>query len=96
MSTASRKGLSAVAAAAERERVVLTSHGRAVAVVTTPAELDEVARAGREAALVVTDVFTQRVADRSHGFDLESACERLGVDVERVRARVQERLQASA
>lgn len=90
MGSASRKGLSAVAAQAETENVVLTSHGRSVAVVAAPAAIEEMARVSREALLVMTDAFADRVSGRASAFDLEGACARLGVDPRRARERARE------
>ncbi|HUX70330.1 MAG TPA: hypothetical protein VMV41_07460 [Cellulomonadaceae bacterium] len=87
MSTASRKGLSAVAASAEDQRVVLTSHGRTVAVVDSPQRAEEQARLLREASLAVLDAAADLISARGKQFDLDEVCARLGVDPERVRAR---------
>jgi prevent-host-death family protein len=87
ISTASRKGVSAVAAAAEDERVVLTSHGRVVAVVDSAERLDEQARLLREARLVVLDAAGDLVSSRGLVMNLDQVCERLGLDPQLVRDR---------
>jgi hypothetical protein len=87
MSTAARKGVSAVAAAADTQRVLLTSHGRTVAVVDSPERTEEQLRTLRAASLAVLDAAADLVADRSKKFNLDDACIRLGVDPERVRTR---------
>ena len=95
MATASRKGLSAVAAAAEQQRIVLTSHGRTVAVVDSPERAEEQARLIREASLAVLDAAADLVSSRTKQFNLDQACARLGVDPERVRARAAEQASQS-
>lgn len=90
LSTASRKGISAVAAASETERIVLTNHGRAVAVVDSAERLDEQARLVRQACQAVLDSAADLVAERGKRFDLDDACLRLGLDPARVRARISE------
>ncbi len=88
MSLASRKGLSAVAASAADHRIVLTSHGRAVAVIDTADRLDEDVRVVREAALAVLDAAANLVSDRSTKSSLADVCTRLGIDIEKVNAKV--------
>ena len=85
MSTASRKGLSSVAAAAHDQRVILTSHGRTVAVVDSPERVDEDSRRIREATLAVLDAAAELVSGRSAKLDLDEVCSRLGLDPDRVR-----------
>ncbi len=87
MSVAARRGISAVAALAGERRVVLTNHGRPVAVVDSAERLDDTVHRMREAAMVVLDAGADLVAQRSGSFDLDGVCERLGLDAEAVRAR---------
>lgn len=87
VSIAARKGVSGVIAASEQDKVVLTSHGRAVAFVDGAANKDGDARALRGAALAVLDAAAALVSQRGKSFDLDEVCERLGVDAARVRAR---------
>ncbi|MEI7054981.1 hypothetical protein WBG06_04120 [Nocardioides sp. CCNWLW239] len=90
MTAASRMGVSALAAKSAEGRVVLTSHGRAVAVIGSAEHLDEDLRALREATARVLDAVADIVSARGRLLSLEETCERLGVDVERVRSRVAE------
>ena len=87
MSVASRKGVSAVAAAADEQRVVLTSHGRVVAVVESAERLDEQARQVREARLAVLDAAADLLSARGSKHSLDDVCARLGIDPVRVRER---------
>jgi len=87
VSTASRKGVSAVAATAAHQRVVLTSLGRPVAVVDSAERLDEDVRRLREGARVILDAYATVTADRSKRLSLTDVCARLGLDEARVRAR---------
>lgn len=93
ITTASRKGVSAVAAAAHKERVVLTNHGRPVAVVDSAERLDETARKVREATGAVLDWAASRVSDRGQRLTLDELCARAGVDPDVVRERVRQRMQ---
>ncbi|MFV1960208.1 MAG: hypothetical protein ACC658_00095 [Acidimicrobiia bacterium] len=88
VSVGSRKGLSKVIAIAEDERVVLTSHGRAVAVVDSAERLDEDLRQLRKAADEVIEFATRSAVDGvEKRWDLDSACDRLGLDSSLVRER---------
>lgn len=89
ISTASRKGVSALAAASEEQRVVLTSHGRVVAVVDSAERLDEQVRQLREAKLAVVDIAANLVSERSGKLDLDGVCARLGIDPRAVRGRAE-------
>ena len=91
VSTASRKGVSGVVRAAEQQRVVLTSHGRAVAVVDSAANLDEDIRRLREASLAVLDAAADLVAGRSVKFSLDDVCARLGMDADQIRSLAEKR-----
>jgi antitoxin (DNA-binding transcriptional repressor) of toxin-antitoxin stability system len=85
VSSASRKGVSGVVSAAGDARVVLTSHGRPVAVVDSADRLDDDVRRMREASLAVVDSAAFLVSTRTKKFDLDEVCARLGIDSERVR-----------
>lgn len=89
ISSASRKGISAIAAEAERHRVLLTSHGRPVAVVDSAERLDEDLRIMREAARAVVEVGADRALKRTKGFSLTEVCDRLGLDVNAVHKRAE-------
>jgi hypothetical protein len=86
VSTAARKGVSGVVSAAGEQRVVLTSHGRAVAVVDSAGNLDEDIRRLREASLAVLDAAADLVAGRCVKFSLEDVCARLGMDADQIRS----------
>lgn len=88
VSVAARKGVSALAAEAAAHRVVLTSHGRPVAVVDSAERLDEDIRTLREAARLVTEAFADQAMEAHPAkLSLDEVCARLGLDVETVRAR---------
>lgn len=91
VSTASRKGVSGVVSAAEQQRVILTSHGRAVAVVDSAEHLDEDMRRIREASLAVLDAAADLVSGRSKKFSLDEVCARLGMDADQIRALAEKR-----
>ena len=91
ISVAARKGISAVAALAEDRRVVLTSHGRAVAVVDSAERIDEDLQRLREAALAVADAAADLVRGRSRMLDLDEVCARVGVDADALRRRAEAR-----
>lgn len=91
ITTASRKGVSALAADGEHQRTILTSHGRPVAVVDTAARLDADVRRMREASLAVLDAAADLAWGRAKKFDLDEVCARLGLDPDRVRNRAQKR-----
>ena len=76
-----------MAAAAREQRVLLTNHGRTVAVVEAPERIDDQARMVREASLAVLDAAADLVAGRGGRFNLDEACARLGIDPQRVRDR---------
>ena len=78
VSTASRKGVSAVAAAAADQRVVLTSLGRPVAVVDSAERIDEDMRRLREGARVILDAYATVAASRAKRLSLSEVCDRLG------------------
>lgn len=89
VSTAARKGVSAVAATAADQRVVLTSLGRPVAVVDSADRLDEAMRTMREASRTVVESFADRARSASTALSLAEVCARLGVDEAAVRTRAQ-------
>ena len=88
VSVGSRKGLSSVVAAAEKGRVVITSHGRPVAVVDSAERLDEDLRKLRVAAGAVMEfAATTAVEAAGKRWDLDAVCTRIGIDSSRVRER---------
>lgn len=91
VSSASRKGVSGVVHAADDARVVLTSHGRPVAVVDSAERLDDEVRRLREASLAVVDAAADLVSNRTKRFNLDEVCARVGVDAEKVRRLAAER-----
>lgn len=90
MSVASRMGISKLAARSAEDRVALTSHGRAVAVVESVARRDEDVRLMRESAAAVLDAAADIVSARGQLLSLDVTCSRLGVDVEKVREKATE------
>ena len=90
VSVASRKGISALTREAASYRVVLTSFGRAVAVVDSAERIDEDLRKIREAARLVVESLAENAKGRSTTFDLEDVCNRLGISVVDVHARAQQ------
>lgn len=90
ISTAARRGVSALATTAEQQRVVLTNTGRPAAVVDSAERIDEDMRQVREAARTVVDSYAQVAADRAPTMSLDQLCARLGLDDTRVRARAAE------
>lgn len=94
ISTASRKGVSGVVGLAEDQTVVLTNHGRAVAKVDSPGQVEESVRLLREASLAVIDAAGDLVEQRANRFSLDEVCARLGLDAQRVRDLADERVRA--
>ena len=90
VSYASRKGISALTREAASYRVVLTSFGRAVAVVDSAERIDEDLRKIREAARLVVELMAENAKGRSTTLDLEEVCNRLGISVVDVHARAQQ------
>ncbi len=90
---ASRKGVSGLAAMSQDNRLLLTSHGRGVAVVDSAERLDGEIQRMREAAWAVLEAAASLVAQRTETYDFETVCEKVGVDPERVRQRVAARRQ---
>ncbi|MSW42961.1 MAG: hypothetical protein F2842_12190 [Actinobacteria bacterium] len=95
ISSASRKGVSGVVAAAEDQTVVLTNHGRAVALVEGANQVEASARLLREASLAVLDAAADLVEQRTPRFSLDEVCARLGVSADHVRALVAVRMSAA-
>lgn len=88
VSAAARMGVSRLTVEAADRRVLLTSHGRPVAVVDTAERLDEDLRRLREAALlVVSAVADEALAASPTRLGLEEVCARLDLDVGEIRAR---------
>lgn len=88
VSVGSRKGLSKVVSTAEEQRVLLTNHGRVVAVVDSAERLDEDLRRLREAADTVIEMAVSgAVEDAGKRWDLDAVCDRLGLDGSVVRDR---------
>ena len=87
IATASRKGVSKLAAEAEAHRVILTSHGRPVAVVDAAERLDEDIRRVREASRSVVEAAGELALQRSNRLTLEDVCVKLHIDPQRVRSR---------
>jgi PHD/YefM family antitoxin component YafN of YafNO toxin-antitoxin module len=87
VTTASRKGVSKLASEAEKWRVVLTSHGRPIAVVDSAERLDEDLRRVREASRSVVETAGELALGRCNKFTLEDVCAKLNIDPSRVRER---------
>lgn len=87
VATASRKGVSKLAAEAEAHRVILTSHGRPVAIVDSAERVDEDLRRIREASRSVVEAAGELTLGRSNRFTLEDVCAKLNIDPQRVRTR---------
>lgn len=90
VSVASRKGVSALTHEVAGYRVVLTSLGRAVAVVDSAERIDEDLRKVREAARLVVESLAETAKGRSTKLNLEEVCARLKINVADVRARAQQ------
>jgi len=90
VSIASRKGVSALTHEVAGYRVVLTSLGRAVAVVDTAERIDEDLRKVREAARLVVESMAETAKGRSTTLNLEEVCTRLGISIADVQARAQQ------
>lgn len=91
MAAASRMGVSKLASMSAEGTVVLTSHGRPVAVIGDAERLDEDVRAMREAAAAVLDAAADIASGKGRLLSLDETCARLGVDAEKVRARAAEK-----
>lgn len=87
ISVAAQRGISKLAADAADRRVILTNHGRAVAVVDNGERLDDDLRIVREASLTVIDAAAELVWNRSEKVSMEDVCATLGIDLGALRAR---------
>ena len=90
VSVASRKGVSALTREVAGYRVVLTSLGRAVAVVDSAERIDEDLRTIREVARLVVELMAETAKGHSTMLDLEEVCTRLGISVADVHARAKQ------
>ena len=91
VSAAARKGVSRLTVEAADRRILLTSHGRPVAVVDTAERLDDDLRRLREAARLVVGEAADEALDRSPArLTLEQVCARLDLEVDAVRRRAAE------
>ena len=91
IAVAAAKGVSAVATTSTEQRVVLTNPGHPVAIVDSAERIDEDLRRVREATRAFVESTADAVLERRPAkLDLNDVCLRLGVDVERVRARARE------
>jgi len=87
ITTATRKGISAVVAESETQRIVLTNHGRPVAIVDSAERMDDLERSIREASLAVLESAAELVHQRSQKFSLDEICSKLGLDAAAIRKR---------
>lgn len=90
VSVASRKGISALAHGAAEHRIVLTSFGRAVAVVDSAGRIDRDLRKIREAARLVVESLSETAKGQSTKLNLEEVCAHLEINVADVRVRAQQ------
>ena len=90
VSAASRKGISALAHEAVEHRIVLTSFGRAVAVVDSSERIDRDLRKVREAARLVVESLSETAKGQSTKLNLEEVCAHLDINVADVRVRAQQ------
>jgi hypothetical protein len=90
VSVAARKGVSALTHEAAEHRIILTSLGRAVAVVDSAERLDEDLRRLRDAARIVVGAYADMAASRAQRFSLADACAQLGLSAEAVESRAAE------
>ena len=72
---------------ASERRILLTRFGRVNAVIDSAERLDESAAKVEAARREVVDQFADLALDRSSKWSLEDVCTKLGLDVDRVRAR---------
>lgn len=95
ITTASRKGVSALASESADRRVALTSHGRVVAYVDSPQRAEADMQKLRGAAWEVLRRAANLYSDRSEKHSLSEVGERLGIDIDELRDEIaQERAQA--
>jgi hypothetical protein len=91
IAAAAERGVSWLNDQAAERRVVLTKYGRPGAVVDSAERLDEMARLVREARREVVEQMCEVAAGRAgRKHSLEAVCERLGIDIERVRERARQ------
>lgn len=90
MTMAARMGISKLAARSAEQPIVLTSHGRPVAVLGSAERLEADARIMREASAAVLDAAADLVSARGDLLSLDETCERLGIRADVVRARLAE------
>lgn len=88
ITTASRKGISALTHSAEQQRIALTNHGRVVAYVDSPNRAEADMRKIRGAAWEILQKAANLYSDRSEKHDLEEVSARLGFDLDELRAEV--------
>ncbi len=91
LTAARRRGLADLIDLAADETLLITRWGHPVAVIGSAEWMDEAMRTSREASLTVLDAAANLVAQRSQRYDLDEACERLGVDADVVRRRAAQR-----
>ncbi|TFB59023.1 hypothetical protein E3N86_12335 [Cryobacterium sp. Hz7] len=94
VSTAARKGISAVAADAAQQRIVLTRMGHDVAVIDSAERLDETVRVLRDTSREVLGAYANLAEARGGQNSLADVCARLGLNETVVRERAV-RLQAA-
>lgn len=87
VSVAARQGVSALVELCQGQRVALTSRGRVVAVIDSPATLTSRSVRIREAAAAVVEAAADLAAGRDRHYGLDELCARAGVEVQRVRER---------
>ena len=91
ITAAAERGVSWLNDQAAERRVVLTRFGRPGAVVDSAERLDADARLIREARREVVERMCEVAAGRAgQTHSLDAVCERLGVDVDRVRQRAKQ------
>ena len=84
---ASKRGVSWLNDTASERRILLTRVGRVNAVIDSAERLDETAAKVEAARREVVEQFADMALDRSSSWSLDEVCTKLGLDVDRVRAR---------
>ena len=84
---AAKKGVFDLVSMTRNHRLLLTSHGRPVAVVDSAERFDAEIRQMQEATRAVLEAAANLVGERSEAFDLDGVCSMLGIDPERIRER---------
>jgi len=87
MSEAANRGVSALARLAERQQVIMTSHGRDVAIVESPTAYEERLTAIRDAALTIIEEAGHNVNVRYSRYTLSEAYKVLGVSAKEIGGR---------